>query len=196
MRCTMSVLKNGDICPVCEKGKLKEIRKDLILSYKNSSKKFENENVFECDVCDYEALPKESNKRVVKELTDFRRNINGLLMSDQLKSIRKSLGLNIKQMAKLLSVNDKTVGRYENGKVTQSAHIDKLYRILQVFPSVASILRPDIGVPISSFKGHVILSEHVTLRENDNYIPEPVSTYNFIADDYFDLKGSKNATGC
>ena len=192
----MSVLKNEDICPVCEKGKLKEIRKDLTFRYKNSSKKFENENVFECDVCDYEALPEESNKRVVKELTDFRRNINGLLLSDRLKSIRKNLGLNIKQMAKLLSVNDKTVGRYENGKVTQSAHIDKLYRILEVFPSVASILRPDIGVPISSFKGYVILSEHVTLRENDNYIPEPVSTYNFIADDYFDLKGSKNATGC
>jgi len=192
MRYAMSTLKNGDLCPVCEKGRLREIKKDLVFSYKNSSKKFRNESVFKCNVCDYEALPREANRRIEKELTDFRRNINGLLLSDQLKAIRKSLGLNVKKMAKLLSVNEKTVGRYENGKITQSEQIDKLYRILHKFPSTTNILRPDVSIPISSFRGHIIVEKMY------NYIPEPESAYNtyLLSDEYFDLKRSENATRC
>jgi putative zinc finger/helix-turn-helix YgiT family protein len=138
----MFILKNGGLCPVCEKGKLKEIKKDLIFKYKNRSKKFENETVFKCNLCSYEILSQEVNKRIEKGLTDFRRGINGLLLSDQLKAIRESLSLKKNEMAKLLSVNEKTVGRYENGKITQSEQIDKLYRFLQIYPSAGTkILR-------------------------------------------------------
>ncbi len=65
-------VKNGSICPVCEKGRLREIKKDLVFTYKNNSKTFKDEMVFKCSVCDYEALSREANKRVEKELTDFR----------------------------------------------------------------------------------------------------------------------------
>jgi len=188
----MFILGNGSLCPVCEKGKLKEIKKDLVFKYKNRSKRFEGETVFECDLCNHEIVSQEANRRIEKELTDFRRNINGLLLGDQLKAIRKSLGLNIKKMAKLLSVNEKTVGRYENGKITQSEQIDKLYRILQKFPSAANILRPDVSIPISAFRGHIIVAKMYS------YIPEPERAYNtyLVPDEYFDLKGSENATGC
>jgi len=134
----MLILKNDSICPVCEKGKLREKKKDLVFNYKNELKKFENETVYECNLCSNEILPKDADAKIEKGLTDFRRGINGLLLSDQLKAIRESLSLKKNEMAKLLSVNEKTVGRYENGKITQSEQIDKLYRILQIFPSAGT----------------------------------------------------------
>ncbi len=147
----MSALRNKDLCPICEKGKLKEIKKDLIFSYKGRPKRFENETIFECNLCSYEILSQEVNKRVEKELTDFRRSINGLLLGDQLKAIRESLNLKKNELAKLLSVNEKTVGRYENGKITQSEQIDKLYRILQVFPSAGTkILKGAFNFPFGT----------------------------------------------
>lgn len=63
------------ICPICEKGKLKQIKKHLIFSYKRKSKTFGNEHVLKCDVCHYESLPRAANKRIVKELTDFRKEV-------------------------------------------------------------------------------------------------------------------------
>ena len=182
----MSILKNESICPLCEEGRLKEVRKNLIFTYKNRTKKFENENVLKCSVCDYESLSKEDNKKIEKELTDFRRSIDGLLLGNKLKEIRESLSLKKNEMAKLLSVNEKTIGRYENGKITQGEQVDKLYRILQVFPSAANILRPDIRIPLHAFK------DHVTIYGKYDYTPTPQSTYN-MPDDYFAIDESINA---
>ena len=186
----MSVLRDKNLCPICEKGKLKEIKKNLMFSYKGRSQKFEKQNVLKCDVCGYEVLPKEVNKKIVKDLTDFRRKINGLLLSDQLKSIRENLGINMKQMAELLSVNEKTVGRYENGKITQSEQVNKLYWLFERFPWIASALCSNIGISISGFK------EPITVAEKYSYMPDPKRTYNLIANDYFDIEGAENATGC
>ncbi len=186
----MSALRDKSLCPICEKGKLRKIKKDLIFSYKDRSKKFENEQVLKCDVCDYEVLPKEANKRIVKDLTDFRREINSLLLSDQLKSIRENLGINMKQMAELLSVNEKTVGRYENGKITQSEQVNKLYWLFERFPWIASALCSNIGISSSGFK------DAITVAEKYSYTSDPKRTYNLIANDYFDIEGAENAAGC
>lgn len=184
----MFSLKTGSLCPVCEKGKLKEIKKDLTFKYKNKKKKFQNETIFECDLCSHEILSQKVNRTIEKELTDFRRGIDGLLLGDQLKSIRKGLNLNKRQMAALLSVNEKTVGRYENGKLTQSKQIDNLYRIFQNIPSAANTLRPDIS--ISSFGMHII-----RIREKDDYTPELVGRYHIKSGEYFELKEAVNAAG-
>ncbi|MBW2033949.1 MAG: type II toxin-antitoxin system MqsA family antitoxin [Deltaproteobacteria bacterium] len=173
----MYELKNGTLCPLCERGKLLEEKKDLVFSYKESKKCFENERAFVCDVCGYEGLSPEANKRIEKELTDFRRSVDGLLSCAELKSIREELGLNMKEMAKLLSVNEKTIGRYENGKVTQSKHMDKLYRVLRAFPSAVSALEP--GIIISNYK----YESGVMTREKSSYNPKLKNGYHF-ADDY------------
>ena len=173
----MYELKTGILCPLCEKGKLLEEKKDLVFRYKESEKNFENERAFVCDVCGYEGLSPEANKRIEKELTDFRRSVDGLLSCAELKSIREELGLNKKEMAKLLSVNEKTIGRYENGKVTQSEHMDKLYRVLRAFPSAVRALEP--SVMISNYQHE----SRAMTTEKSSYIPKLKNGYHF-ADDY------------
>jgi len=180
-------LREGRLCPVCENGKLQEARKALSFVYEGRSKKFPNQKVYACNVCDYEGLTRADNEQIEKSLADFRRIIDGLLPCDTLKSIREGLGLNKKLMAKLLSVNEKTVGRYENGKVTQSAQVDKLYRVLQATPFLARIIEPNIPVLDSGFQPRVITVE------KDNYDPEPANGYHFQTDIH-DHRITVNAT--
>jgi len=170
----MFTLRKGRLCPVCEKGKLQEVRKDLSFVYKGRSKSFPNQRVYTCNVCDYEGLTRGDNEQIEKTLTDFRRIIDGLLPCDTLKSIREGLGLNKKSMAKLLSVNEKTVGRYENGKVTQSAQVDKLYRVLEAFPNIATIIEPDIMAARSG--------SHGLITEKAQYDPQPANGYRYQTD--------------
>lgn len=172
----MFTLRKGRLCPVCEKGKLQVINKDLLFVYMDRTKRILNQKVFVCGVCNYEGLTDTDNEKIEKSLADFRRIIDGLLPCDTLKSIREGLGLNKKSMAKLLSVNEKTVGRYENGKVTQSAQVDKLYRVLQATPFLAKIIEPNVPFVDAGFQPRVITVE------KDNYDPEPANGYYFQTD--------------
>ncbi|MBU0736163.1 type II toxin-antitoxin system MqsA family antitoxin [Patescibacteria group bacterium] len=184
----MFTLRKGSLCPVCEKGRLQEERKTLPFVYKGRSKKFPNQKVYTCNVCDYEGLTRADNEQIEKSLADFRRIIDGLFPCDTLKSIRERLGLNKKSMAKLLSVNEKTVGRYENGKVTQSAQVDKLYRVLEAFPYIAAIIEPDTAAFRSGFHGLVVETE------KDHYDPQPANGYRFQTNN-LDQRLVANATG-
>lgn len=74
MRCLMSDLRKGALCPACEKGKLKVTKRDLTFAYKQESKKLKNQTVYQCALCDYEALSQEDNQKIDKILTDFRRS--------------------------------------------------------------------------------------------------------------------------
>ena len=182
----MFTLRKGRLCPVCERGRLQEARKALSFVYKGRSKKSPNQKVYTCNVCDYEGLTRTNNEQIEKSLADFRRIIDGLLSCDTLKSIREGLGLNKKSMAKLLSVNEKTVGRYENGKVTQSAQVDKLYRVLEAFPHIVAIIEPDAVAFRSGFHSLVVETEE------EHYSPEPANGYHYQTDIY-DLRITGNA---
>jgi putative zinc finger/helix-turn-helix YgiT family protein len=116
------------ICPECETGELQQTQKDLLFTYKGQSKRFAQMKVLVCPVCGHERLSEKTSEKVDRELTDFRKSIDDLLSSDELKAIRLNLKLKIKEMAYRLSLDAKTVGRYENGKKTQSKRVDMLYR--------------------------------------------------------------------
>jgi len=64
----------------------------------------------------------------------------GYLTGDDIKSIRKKLGLTQKEMAEKLGVGLKTFARYENFSVRQSKAMDNLLRILERYPEALDIL--------------------------------------------------------
>ena len=72
----MFSLKSGGVCPQCEFGKLKEEIKAINFKYKEKIKVFQQEKIFACDFCDYEGLDQDADKRIDKELTDFRRSVD------------------------------------------------------------------------------------------------------------------------
>ena len=59
---------------------------------------------------------------------------DGLLFPDQIKRIRKKLGLTQKMMAEYLRVGEKNFSRWENGQTMQSKAMDMLIRLFESNP--------------------------------------------------------------
>lgn len=65
---------------------------------------------------------------------------SGYLTDEDIRRIRKKLGLTQKQMEQTLGVGKKTFARYENLSVRQSKAMDNLLRILDAYPETIKIL--------------------------------------------------------
>lgn len=125
---------NGAICPVCEIGKLTENKTALSFEYKGVERIIDGQTVFECSVCNESFMNKGEQREVDKMLINSRREIDGLLTTNQIKSIRTMFGLTQVEFSKLLQVGEKNFARYENGQATQGRMTDNLLRVLQKYP--------------------------------------------------------------
>jgi len=63
-------------------------------------------------------------KKTGKMLKDFQRQVDGLLTGQQIKTIRKKMGLTQEQMAEIVGGGLKSFARYESGKICQSKGMD------------------------------------------------------------------------
>lgn len=130
------MLKNGDICPICGEGKVSEQSIKGEFEYKGKKLSIPEYHVFVCEHCKEQIVAPKTLRATEKILTDFRRKIDGLLTSDEIKAIRKKLGKTQMEMATWLGVGKKNFARYETGKVTQGKTMDKLLRILNEYPNI------------------------------------------------------------
>jgi len=81
-----------------------------------------------------------------KRIKEKKRNelsAEGYLTAEDIKRIRKKLGLTQKAMAEKLGVGVKTFARYENRSVRQSKAMDNLLRILDKYPEVMKVLEEE-----------------------------------------------------
>ncbi|MBI5102672.1 MAG: type II toxin-antitoxin system MqsA family antitoxin [Nitrospirae bacterium] len=85
----------------------------------------------------------------LKEKIRFERVVDGFLTDEDIKAIRKKLGLTQREMAKKLGVGEKNFARYENLSVRQNKAMDNLLRILDVYPEALRVLE-EIGHRIAS----------------------------------------------
>ena len=80
----MAIIRKGSVCPDCEIGSLKKEKKDLTFNYKGRAKTINNQNVYICNVCNYETQSAADFNDTEKLLADFRRTVDGLLRTDKL----------------------------------------------------------------------------------------------------------------
>lgn len=128
--------KKGDNCPVCSKGSLSEQVITEEFEYKRKKIQVPNYHVFSCDKCKEELVSPITIRETEKTLTDFRRKVDGLLTSDEIKAIRKKIGKTQIKMSSMFGYSPKTFARYENGQVTQSKSMDVLLRIININPFI------------------------------------------------------------
>lgn len=132
-------LINGMICPVCEDGVLVEARKKVKFAYKGVESNVEG-RVFGCDQCGESFWDPKDERAIERMLTDERRKIDGLLTSDQIRSIRESFGFTQAQFARALGVGEKNFARYETGASMQGKTTDQLLRILMQLPKALELI--------------------------------------------------------
>lgn len=126
--------KTGDSCPVCDVGNLSKQTITEEFEYKNKKKSISNYNIFVCNHCEEEFVSRKTIRATEKVLTDFRRQVDGLLMSNEIKTIRNKIGKTQTEMSSMLGYSPKTFARYENGQVTQSKAMDLLLRLMGESP--------------------------------------------------------------
>lgn len=158
------MIKDGDICLVCGHGKMSELLITEVFTYKKHECKIPDYRIFRCDKCAEEFVSPKSLKESEKMLTDFRRKIDGLLTSDEIKAIRKKLGKTQKELAEMLDVGEKTFARYENGQVTQGRPMDFILRALDVHPDLIDSIKSGEKVG-AGYDYKVIDVESVSTKE-------------------------------
>lgn len=179
--------KKGNKCAICGSGNVLEKTISEKFEYKGKSKVILGYHVYACDKCGEEIVDPKTIRATEKVLTDFRRGVDGLLTSDEIKAIRKKLGKTQAEMAEWLDVGEKNFARYENGKVTQGKAMDMLLRILGKFPNILNNITepnnyemsvvPDIGGLYHMTRANDTL--YYTEQEDEDYPVELANgTYN------------------
>lgn len=142
------IFYEGCRCPVCETGTLSLVQKDLDFDYKGNTIIL-TRDVWECPVCHESFLQTRDEPEVERILTDRRRGVDGLLVSEEILRIREQLQLSRQELAQTLRISEQVLAAYETGEDAQSYALDDLLRLLRVYPDAINVLRQEwqkIGV--------------------------------------------------
>ncbi|MBZ0231483.1 MAG: type II toxin-antitoxin system MqsA family antitoxin [Deltaproteobacteria bacterium] len=94
-----------------------------------------------CPRCGETVLELREWKRQHENAIAIYRERHGLLSADEIRAIRKQLGLNQAALARLLRLGGNTVSRWESGRNVQSGAMDILLRMLRDLPGSVAYLR-------------------------------------------------------
>ncbi len=134
------IFYSGCVCPVCESGKMGLVRKDLKFEYKGNTLELERD-VWECSECHESFLQAHDEPEIDVLLTDRRRRVDGLLVSEEIVRIREQLRLTQAELAQSLRIPEQSLVMYETGEDVQSYALDDLLRLLRVYPDAVNALR-------------------------------------------------------
>lgn len=126
-------------CPFCKKGYLERKTIKEIYEYKNRKIKFYQPGDY-CNSCKEGILNSNDLKFNKKVLHDWQATTDGFLQSDEVRRIRKKLGLTQHQAAEIFGGGPNAFSRYESGEVLQMKSTDNLLRLLDKHPHLLNEL--------------------------------------------------------
>ncbi len=129
-------LSEGKVCPVCGEGQIRRKTITETFTYKGHRLHIPNYQVYACPQCKEEFLDHQLIQHHQQKIQDWQREIDGLLSSEEIRQLRKSLGLTQEEFSLLLGGGKKAFARYERGSVRQSMAMDNLLRAVQKHPGL------------------------------------------------------------
>jgi HTH-type transcriptional regulator/antitoxin MqsA len=126
-------LKENDKCPICDKGYLQLISKEIIYYYRGKRIILPNQEVFKCSFCNEELLNDELARRQDKNLKFEQRKVDGLLSAEEIKKIRQKFRMSQETFARVLNIGKKSLAKYETYAVNQSVAMDLILRLIDKF---------------------------------------------------------------
>ncbi|CAJ0817047.1 hypothetical protein LMG19087_02965 [Ralstonia wenshanensis] len=127
------------VCEVCGMGTARHITTDEPLEYRGHTKLFALHGHI-CDVCGTDYATAEDMRLNKRIKIAFEKTVDGLLASGEVKAIREGLDLTQAQAALLFGGGPVAFSKYENDEVAQSASMDRLLRVVSVFPQALEVL--------------------------------------------------------
>ncbi|HHF3183987.1 TPA: type II toxin-antitoxin system MqsA family antitoxin [Vibrio alginolyticus] len=132
-------MTNTTTCSICEEGNLQPHVGHNLVDYKGHQKELDI-HYSECDCCGSEiTVPAQSraNKRL---MTEFKKQVDGLLTGKELRELRLGFGLTQADAAKVFGGGPVAFSKYEADDVAQSEAMDKLLRLAQALPKAYAYL--------------------------------------------------------
>ena len=94
-----------------------------------------------CPKCHEVVLRFHDARRLRQRALEIYRAKYGLLMADEIRSIRERHGLTQAELARLLRLGGNTISRWEAGRNVQTASMDMLLRMIRDLPGSLDYLR-------------------------------------------------------
>ena len=129
-------LAEGMMCAQCGKQGLTFRRRPHVLKYKGSTLEIENYGAFACPTCGEEYLDDVLIMETEPQIRNWQRQVDGLLTTDEIKAIRKKIGVSQTEFSRILGGGPKSFAKYETGVVNQSEAMDQLLRLIRDVPGV------------------------------------------------------------
>ena len=115
-------------CPICD-GILKREDKVVIYSYKDHTKEIIQSGDY-CTECGEGFLSPKDLKASQKAIADFKREVDHLLSTDEVRIIRKKLKLTQEKASVLFGGGVRAFYKYETGENAQSRPMDILLKLI------------------------------------------------------------------
>lgn len=115
-------------CPICD-GVLDREDKVVVYSYKNHTKEIIQSGDY-CIECKEGFLSPKDLKVSQKAIADFKREVDHLLTTDEVRAIRKKLKLTQEKASSLFGGGVRAFHKYETGENAQSKPLDILLKLI------------------------------------------------------------------
>jgi len=138
-------MNNKALCAICGEGHITAQVRYVETQYKDTTELLPL-HYQQCDLCtsDFAGMAESKlNKRIVMA---FRKQVDGLLMGDEINALRKHYQLTQAQAAKLFGGGPVAFSKYENDDVAQSEAMDTLLRLVRRSPQAFWALVEEKGL--------------------------------------------------
>ncbi len=115
-------------CPLCD-GLLKRENKVVEYTYKDHTVKLTQSGDY-CVECGEGFLSPQDLKSTQKEMADFKREVDHLLTTSEIRAIRKKLKLTQEKASSLFGGGIRAFHKYETGENAQSKPLDILLKLI------------------------------------------------------------------
>lgn len=126
-------------CPFCGEESYQHQIKPLKLQYKSHLITV-NQPGYWCNKCGEGVIGGEDRKATQKELQTFRARVDGLLIPDEIKSIREQLSLTQQEASKFFGGGVNAFSRYERGETPIPKPLSELLKLLNKHPHLLAEL--------------------------------------------------------
>ncbi len=132
-------------CPVCGEGVLRpQVGKNAV-EYKGVHQEIDLHFSL-CDGCGSEQADPSQLRQNKRAMVAFKKEVDGLLSGEEVRALRKRLGLNQADAARVFGGGPVAFSKYESDDVAQSDAMDKLLRLADALPGAFGLLARRAGL--------------------------------------------------
>ena len=133
------MIESKNICPICEEGRLYPRISSNSVEYKGQRTRLDM-HFSVCNACGSEQADAAEQRKNKRSMVEYRKKVDGLPTGSQVREIRKNLGLNQSEAARVFGGGPVAFSKYENDDISQSEAMDKLLRLSIEIPSASEFL--------------------------------------------------------